>query len=117
MGMALDLGAQRSPVEIEILYGQRALRIPHPDQGDIACAVRERKGESLRGEFRPAHIHLELEAAILVPQQAQQLEAGARAHAYFVRLMAVLDQKGGGAARAVARNLRLAAVGIEQPYG
>jgi hypothetical protein len=115
--VTLDLRAQRPPVEIEIRHRHGALRIAHPHQRDIPRARRQRQLESLGGELRPPHVHLEHKAQVRAFQQAQSLDARAGAHAHFVLLVAVRDQEGRRAARAVAGDLRLAAIGIEQPDG
>ena len=38
VGMRFDLGAHGAPIEIEILHRHGALRVAHPDQGDVVRA-------------------------------------------------------------------------------
>ena len=63
-------------------------------------------------KFRAAHVHFEIELEGAALQQAQVLHAGAGAHAHHTRGVAVANQERGGTARAIARHLGDAAIGI-----
>ena len=69
------------------------------------------------GDFGAAHVHFEFELECAALQEAQSFDAGAGADADDSGGVAVANEEGGGAARAVARHLGDAAVGVVELDG
>ncbi len=116
-GVVFDMGAERAPVEIEIIDEYGTLRVA--DIENYAVVI-EHLGLQLF-DYGSAHIHLEGKRAALALEQAKLLGAGAGLNhdiaAGGVRGLAGVDQKRGGAAGAVARHFTGAPVRIEQLNG
>src|SRR6185312_8025729 len=108
--VALGRSSHSQPVEIEIFNRKNALRISHIEQHSIPPLY----GRLAFHNPRRAHVHFKLEMLSLARKQAEMLDARAGTNTEFFAGDVPARQQRGSASRAITRDFRLAAIGVEQ---
>src|SRR5215831_9432544 len=110
--MPPDLRAFRLPGRRKILYEDHEVRIPHGDRRAVRLAESQLDGEIV-AHLRLAHVHLELKGVFVPRQKFAMFDSRAGADSQLAGL-ALANQAGGNAARAVTGDLGFAAIGVDQ---